>query len=119
MKTLGLIGILTICVAATAGAQQAGAGQSQEIPPAYKPPKGMCRIWLKDVPPAQQPAPTDCAVAVKNVPTNARVVFGDTEEVKDKPKANPKVLPDTKGYTGKPGASTKPPILPRKPPLPH
>jgi hypothetical protein len=112
MKTLAAIGLALLCTAASAGAQQAPAGKD-EIPEAYKPPKGMCRIWLKDVPPQQQPAPTDCAAAVKNVPPNGRVVFGDTEEKKDKPKPAPV---DAKGFTGKRGP---PPILPKKPPFPR
>jgi hypothetical protein len=115
MKTAGLIGILTICAAATAGAQQKAGQQQPEIPAEYRPPKGMCRIWLKDVPPAQQPASTDCASAVKNCPPNARVIFGDTQETRNKPKADPKDLPDTRALTGKPGA-VKPPIILRKPP---
>lgn len=115
MRTLALIGILTVGVAASAGAQQSRAGESTEIPAQYRPPKGMCRIWLRDVPPAQQPAPTDCAAAVKNVPANGRVVFGDTEASKTAPRTDPKKLPEAKAYTGKPGE--KPPILlPRKPP---
>jgi hypothetical protein len=75
----------------------------------------MCRIWLKDVPPAQQPAPTDCTAAVKNVPANGRVVFGDTEEVKNRPKVDPKNPIDSKKVipTNPP---ILPPTLPRKPP---
>ena len=110
MKTPGIVGLLSLCIAATA----AGQGRSTDsIPAAYRPPKGMCRIWLKDVPPAQQPAPTDCAAAVKNSPPNGRVIFGDTEEKKDKPKVNPKDLPNAKGLTGR---GPTPPIVPRKPP---
>ncbi len=48
-----------------------------DVPPAYRPPPGMCRIWLENVAPAQQPAPTDCGSAVRNRPANARVLFGD------------------------------------------
>lgn len=107
MRTLGLIGILSVGIAASA------AGQSAEIPDEYKPPKGMCRIWLKDVPAKQQPAPTDCATAVKKNPPNGRVIFGDTEEKKEKQKAD--TLPSTvKGYTGK--GPIKPPIVVKKPP---
>jgi hypothetical protein len=113
MKRLGYLALLLVGVSATAAAQQPPADKD-EVPAAYKPPKGMCRIWLKDVPPQQQPAPTDCAAAVKNAPKTGRVVFGDTEEAKkDKPKiALPK---DTKGYAGK-GA---PPavVIPKKPPF--
>ncbi len=50
---------------------------SDDVPPAYRPPPGMCRIWLDNVAPAQQPAPTDCNSAVRNRPANARVLFGD------------------------------------------
>ena len=111
MRTLGLIGILTVGIAASAGAQDKSA---QEIPDEYKPPKGMCRIWLKDVPPKQQPAPTDCATAVKKNPPNGRVIFGDTDDKKEKPKTD--TLPSTaKGYTGK-GPIKPPLIVPKKPP---
>lgn len=74
----------------------------------------MCRIWLKDVPAAQQPAPTDCAAAVKNCPPNGRVIFGDTEESKDKekPKIQAKSFADPKKST----PTVKPPITSRKPP---
>jgi hypothetical protein len=50
---------------------------TQPVPPAYRPPPGMCRIWLDNVPPSQQPAPTDCVSAVRNRPSNGRVLFGD------------------------------------------
>jgi len=50
---------------------------SQPIPAAYRPPPGMCRVWLENVPPSQQPASTDCVSAVRNRPNNARVIFGD------------------------------------------
>jgi hypothetical protein len=59
--------------------------QQPAIPPAYRPPQGMCRVWIDGVPPDQQPAPTDCVTAVRNRPTNGSVIFGD-----DSPK---------KGYT--------------------
>jgi hypothetical protein len=61
--------------------RQLGPAKSQEdsqpIPPAYRPPPGMCRIWLDNVPASQQPASTDCVSAVRNRPNNARVIFGD------------------------------------------
>lgn len=115
MKILGLVSVLVIGSSAMARAQSAG--QTAEIPDEYRPPKGMCRIWLKDVPPKQQPAPTDCAAAVKNVPQNGRVIFGDAADKgkKDQPKDQPKeVPPGAKGFTGK---TKVPPIVPKKPPF--
>ena len=111
MKSLVLTGILCFGIAGSAPAQQPPVSK-EEIPAEYKPPKGMCRIWLKDVPPTQQPAPTDCAAAVKNVPPNGRVVFGDTDDDrKEKPKTE--VPKGAKGYTGKGGP---PPVIIKKPP---
>jgi len=106
-----MVGLLMIGAAASASAQSSPARDS--VPAEYKPPKGMCRIWLKDVPPKQQPAPTDCAAAVKNVPQNGRVVFGDTD--KDAAKKPKDVPPEAKGFAGK----SVPPVVvkpPRKPP---
>lgn len=54
-----------------------GDRRDPDVPPAYRPPPGMCRVWLQNVPPAQQPAATDCATAVRNRPANGRVLFGD------------------------------------------
>jgi hypothetical protein len=72
--------LLTLaCTAGLAGAahaQQGGKGED-EIPKAYRPPPGMCRIWLDKVPPKQQPASTDCPTAVRNRPPNGKVIFGD------------------------------------------
>src|SRR5207249_5074265 len=126
MRTIGLTGVLLVAVAAAASAQKDKEQKpsAQDIPAEQRPPKGMCRIWLKDVPAAQQPAATDCAAAVKNCPPNGRVIFGDTEESKTKPKADPATSGDetktpamTKSLVGKKtNPLTKPPILPRKPP---
>jgi len=75
--------IATLAAAAVAppfqalGAQQGGGRENDDIPSAYRPPAGMCRIWIEGVPPAQQPAPTDCTTAVRNRPANGRVVFGE------------------------------------------
>jgi len=51
--------------------------QQSKVPPAYRPPAGMCRIWIEGVPANQQPAPTDCVTAVRNRPVNGRVIFGE------------------------------------------
>ena len=114
MKTLGLTVVLLAGIAVSANAQQPPTGKPEEIPSEYKPPKGMCRIWLKDVPPKQQPAPTDCAAAVKNVPQNGRVIWGDTEETRTKPKGNPNTPANIKPLSGQ--GAAKPPILQKKPP---
>ena len=62
--------------------------QQPAIPPAYRPPQGMCRVWIEGVAPDQQPAPTDCVTAIRNRPSNGSVIFGD-----DSPR---------KGYNTKP-----------------
>lgn len=110
MKRLGLIGLALIGVAASASAQQSPATKD-EVPAEFKPPKGMCRIWLKDVPAKQQPAPTDCAAAVKNVPQNGRVLFGDVDDKKSKDT----VPANVKDLTGK--GSAPPALLKKKPPV--
>lgn len=61
-------------VAPSVGAAQASAKPVQ-VPKAYLPPKGMCRIWLDGVAADKQPAPTDCATALKNKPSTGQVVF--------------------------------------------
>ena len=77
------------CTGTWAGVARAQAPQaSDSVPKAYRPPPGMCRIWLDKVPPKQQPAPTDCPTAVKNKPTNGKVVFGD--DYKEKSDKDPK-----------------------------
>src|ERR1700754_411627 len=111
MKRLALIGLALVCAAASASAQQS-TPVKDEVPAEYKPPKGMCRIWLKDVAPKQQPAPTDCAAAVKNVPQNGRVIFGDP--VEEKKTTRTEVPKDAKGFSGK---STPPPVVIKKPPV--
>ena len=61
--------------------------QGPVVPAAYRPPAGMCRIWIEGVPPGQQPAPTDCVSAVRNRPVNGTVIFGESPKRDgDKPK---------------------------------
>jgi hypothetical protein len=57
--------------------------QKPKIPEGYRPPPGLCRIWIDNVPPAQQPAPTDCASAIRNKPPNGHVIFSDDDGDKD------------------------------------
>ena len=65
-----------VCSVGLAGAAHAQQ-RDGDVPKDYRPPKGMCRIWLDNVPAKQQPAPTDCPTAVRNRPSNGKVVFGD------------------------------------------
>jgi hypothetical protein len=119
MKRVLLICLMSTGVSVAAEAQQPPASrpvsqEQPEIPAEYRPPKGMCRIWLKDVPAARQSAPTDCNTAVKNCPSTGRVIWGDTEEAKNKTKVDPKNLPGTKALTGK--GTALPVVVPKKPP---
>lgn len=70
----GLAGLLAPSLAR---AQERESDSTPNIPAEYRPPAGMCRIWLDEVPPNRQPAPTDCATAIRRRPPNSRVVFGD------------------------------------------
>ena len=88
-----------LTLACTAGL--AGAAHAQrvgdDVPKAYRPPAGMCRIWLDKVPPKQQPAPTDCPTAVRNRPPNGRVLFGD-DYVEGPDKGERKEIPFLKKF---------------------
>ncbi|MFL5579097.1 MAG: hypothetical protein ACJ8AO_01890 [Gemmatimonadaceae bacterium] len=87
-----LAGMLALAGPATVHAQ----GKSPEVPPGYRPPAGMCRIWITGVAPAQQPAPTDCPTAVRNRPSNGKVIFGDDYA----PKSKKSKLPPPKKLRG-------------------
>ncbi|WP_373065283.1 hypothetical protein [Gemmatimonas sp.] len=76
-----------------------------DIPKGYRPPAGMCRVWVEGVPAAQQPAPTDCASAVRNKAANGRVIYGD-----DVVKARKPDLP-IKSFA-KPGDKKGAPLIP-------
>jgi hypothetical protein len=117
MKAWSFASLALVAIAGSASAQKEQKPPRDAIPADQRPPKGMCRIWLKDVPAAQQPAPTDCAAAVKNNPPTGRVIFGDTEESKNKPKVDPKQPADTKQSPMVKGLTGTPPVLKTKPPL--
>ena len=80
-----LAGMLALAGPATVHAQ----GKSPQVPPGYRPPPGMYRIWIDGVAPAQQPAPTDCPTAVRKRPANGKVIFGDDYAPKKKSKLPP------------------------------
>jgi hypothetical protein len=73
---IALLGSLALAAPA-AEAQSRGNDKSADVPRAYVPPPGMCRVWLDDVPAGQQPAPTDCRTALRKKPPKAQVIFGD------------------------------------------
>lgn len=78
LKTWTIIALLgSLALAAPAEAQSRGTDKGPDIPRAYVPPPGMCRVWLDDVPAGQQPAPTDCRTALRRKPPKAQVIFGD------------------------------------------
>lgn len=64
--------------------------QKNDVPREYRPPRGMCRIWIDGVPARQQPAPTDCPTAVRNKPRNGRVIFGEEAAGNDRKEPEPK-----------------------------
>jgi hypothetical protein len=73
LRTALLTLACSVGLAGVAHAQKGG----DDVPKGYRPPPGMCRIWLDKVPAKQQPAPTDCPTAVRNRPSNGKVLFGD------------------------------------------
>jgi hypothetical protein len=91
--TLVIATIGTVLAAPSLRAQE-----KDDIPPGFRPPAGMCRIWIEGVPPGRQPAPTDCSTAIRRRPPNARVIFGDQTTV-------PSIRgyqPPTRGYNEEP-----------------
>jgi hypothetical protein len=98
VKRILLSAIAAVALAAfdVAGAEAQGfapknSSQKLELPARYRPPPGMCRIWLDSVPPNRQPAPTDCPSAIRNLPPNARVIFSDSSASRDgKDKGKPR-----------------------------
>lgn len=71
--------VLSLTLSAPPAFAQSGSQKNEksDVPKEYRPPAGMCRVWMDGVPAAQQPAPTDCAAAVRNKPANGRVVYGE------------------------------------------
>ena len=73
----------------------AGAQSSSDVPERYRPPPGMCRVWIEGVPASRQPAPTDCPSAIRNRPPNARVIFGEQPAAVQPRGLRPSERPDT------------------------
>ena len=91
---------------ARVSAQGAPRVRSDSVPRGYRPPSGMCRVWVENVPAAQQPAPTDCGSAVRSKPTNGKVVYGEDATTLGKSPTVP-----IKGFA-KPVEKKTPPLIP-------
>jgi hypothetical protein len=104
--TMSIAFLLTAAAAPALSAQGRGKQKAPDIPAEYRPPAGMCRIWLDDVPANQQPAPTDCPTAVKNKPQKGRVIFGDDYVKRDDKGEKKSPPPFVKSFT--PPASPPP-----------
>ncbi|HKS05895.1 MAG TPA: hypothetical protein VJR92_06245 [Gemmatimonadaceae bacterium] len=72
--------LVIACAFAPVGMGAQTARTTPDVPAEYRPPPGMCRIWVENVPPDKQPAPTDCTKALRNKPANAQVIFGDEKD---------------------------------------
>ena len=101
MALATLVSLIPVSASAQPGAKR---GTADSIPTDYRPPAGMCRVWLDGVPATQQPAPTDCPTATLRKPANGRVVYGE-----DPPKA--------KGTKPDPKLQIKGLLPPRKSPV--
>lgn len=77
MKRRGWLVALGMAIGALPLQAQGKIVADTAIPAAYRPPAGMCRVWLDGVPATQQPASSDCATALRARPPRSRVVFGD------------------------------------------
>jgi hypothetical protein len=114
LRTVILALACTVGLAGTAHAQKKG---DDGVPKEYRPPAGMCRIWLDKVPARQQPAPTDCPTAVRNRPPNGKVLFGD-DYVDGPDKGDRKGLPLIRKFGGDRKSDRKPDRKDdRKPPV--
>lgn len=75
MRTIMLVAT-TLVLVAPLGAQGRGRN-TNGVPPGFRPPPGLCRVWIDGVPPGHQPGVTSCVTALATVPSNGRVIFGD------------------------------------------
>lgn len=73
------VAFMTTSVATTAMAQGRGRAAA-DYPPGFRPPSGMCRVWIQGRAPGQQPGVTDCITARASAPANARVIYGDRND---------------------------------------
>lgn len=68
-----------VATTATAAAQGRGRG-AKDYPPGFRPPPGMCRVWIRGRAPGQQPGVTDCVTARANETSDGRVIYGDRND---------------------------------------
>src|SRR5918912_1011210 len=90
-----VVALLALAMAAPVSAQGRDRNRApDDVPAGYRPPPGMCRVWVAGVPAGQQPAPTDCRTAIRNRPPNGRVIFGDdyAKSARDDKKKLPELL---------------------------
>lgn len=77
MKAVGRVGLSgAVWVLGAVALRAQASAPPPDVPSAYTPPAGMCRVWLQGVPPVQQPAPTDCRSALRAKPVGATVIYG-------------------------------------------
>jgi hypothetical protein len=77
-----IIALFALAFATPLSAQGRDRDKGDDVPAAYRPPPGMCRVWINGVPANKQPAPTDCWTALRDRPPNGRVLFGDVPKLR-------------------------------------
>ena len=79
MRRTWMVGATAVAVAmlsaGSAGAQGRGRS-SASVPPAMRPPEGLCRVWVDGKAPGEQEGVSDCAYARAHVPAGGRVLEG-------------------------------------------
>ena len=79
MRRTWMVGAAAVAVAmlsaGSAGAQGRGRS-SASVPPAMRPPEGLCRVWVDGKGPGEQEGVSDCAYARAHVPAGGRVLEG-------------------------------------------
>jgi hypothetical protein len=76
-RIMALAGVLSLAASVLPAQARLVRARTDSVPAEYRPPAGMCRVWVDGVPAAQQPAPTDCPTATLKKPANGRVIYGE------------------------------------------
>lgn len=77
IRACAMAGALSLVSSAAFAQAKPLKARTDTVPAEYKPPAGMCRVWVDGVPAAQQPAPTDCPTAALKKPANGRIIYGE------------------------------------------